>query len=84
MVTSGPNNRRKRAPAPLRGPVTGPRILRLSDVVAKTGLPTSTLYLAMAEGKFPKPIPISSRSVGWLSDEIDGWIAACRCKRDGA
>jgi prophage regulatory protein len=53
-------------------------------VVAKTGLPTSTLYLAMAEGKFPKPIPISSRSVGWLSDEIDGWIAACRCKRDGA
>jgi prophage regulatory protein len=60
------------------------RILRLRDVKARTGLATSTIYAAMASGKFPRPIPLGVRAVGWLSDEIDGFIEACRRKRDGA
>lgn len=49
-------------------------ILRLPDVKARTGLSRSTIYLRISEGKFPKPISLGSRAVGWLSDEVTAWI----------
>ena len=59
------------------------RVLRLRDVRAKTGQATSTIYAAMASGKFPRPIPLGERAVGWLEAEIDSWIESCLRKRDG-
>lgn len=50
------------------------RILRLSDVTRQTGLPRSTLYAKIAEGTFPRPIKLSQRSVGWLSQDVASWI----------
>ena len=50
-------------------------ILRLPEVKARTGLSRSTIYLRVAEGKFPPPINLGERSVGWLESEIDAWIA---------
>jgi prophage regulatory protein len=50
------------------------RVLRLAAVRAKTGLPTSTLYAKMANGEFPRSVPIGAAAVGWLESEIDGWI----------
>ena len=58
------------------------RVLRLRDVKARTGQATSTIYAAMASGKFPKPIPLGERAVGWLEAEIDSWIEDCQRKRD--
>jgi predicted DNA-binding transcriptional regulator AlpA len=29
----------------------------------------------MQRGAFPRPVPISALSVGWLAHEIDEWIA---------
>jgi prophage regulatory protein len=58
------------------------KILRLSAVRAKTGQATSTIYAAMASGKFPRPIPLGERTVGWLESEIDSWIEACLRKRE--
>ena len=55
-------------------------ILRLSAVMAKTGLPRSTIYLRMNEGDFPKPIPLgnkSTRAVGWVESEINTWLEQC-------
>lgn len=49
-------------------------ILRLPDVLKRTGLARSTLYLRIAQGLFPKPISLGFRSVGWLESEIDQWI----------
>jgi prophage regulatory protein len=49
-------------------------ILRLPAVISKTGKCRSGIYSAIAEGTFPKPIFLGARSVGWISDEIDGWI----------
>ena len=54
--------------------MTGQRILRLPDVKARTGLSRSTIYLRIAEGKFPAPINLGIRSVGWVESEIDAWI----------
>ena len=36
----------------------------------------------MAAGKFPRPIPLGERAVGWLEAEIDSWIESCLRKRD--
>lgn len=51
-------------------------LLRRKQVEAQTGLRRSTIYQAIAEGKFPKPVKLGTRSVAWLSTEVDGWIAA--------
>jgi len=51
-------------------------ILRLPDVKKAIGLSRSTIYLQVARGLFPAPVRISTRAVGWLSDEIDAIRAA--------
>ncbi len=51
-----------------------PRILRLPDVKAKTGIGRSTIYALMASGDFPRSIRIGARAVGWLESDIDRWI----------
>jgi prophage regulatory protein len=50
------------------------RILRLPEVINRTGVPRSTLYAKVAEGQFPTPIKLSRRSVGWSAAEIGSWI----------
>jgi prophage regulatory protein len=50
-------------------------ILRLKQVVSKTGLSKSTIYALLGEGKFPSRIQLSARSIGFLESEIDSWIA---------
>ena len=50
-------------------------ILRLPQVKDRTGLSRSTIYLRMQEGAFPKPISLGTRAVGWLSVEVDEWLA---------
>ena len=48
--------------------------LRLSDVMRRTGLSRSTIYLNIKNGQFPKNINIGTRSVGWLESEINAWM----------
>lgn len=48
--------------------------LRLSDVMKRTGLSRSTIYLNIKNGHFPKNINIGTRSVGWLESEINAWM----------
>lgn len=50
------------------------RFLRLTDVIARTGLSRSSIYLSISEGKFPANINLGARSVGWLESEIDAWM----------
>lgn len=50
------------------------RILRLPEVIRRTGLPRGSIYEQMAIGLFPKPIALTFRTVGWVEREIDEWI----------
>jgi len=50
------------------------QILKLNDVIEKTGLSRSTIYLKMSQSEFPKSISLGKRSVGWLEKDIDDWI----------
>ncbi|MEJ1381087.1 MAG: AlpA family transcriptional regulator [Candidatus Sedimenticola sp. (ex Thyasira tokunagai)] len=49
-------------------------ILRLPTVKARTGLSRSTIYLRISEGRFPKPISLGGRAVGWVEAEINDWL----------
>jgi len=51
-------------------------ILRLPALKQKIGLSRSSIYSFIAQGTFPKPIPLGPRAVGWLSEQIDAWIRA--------
>lgn len=59
------------------------RILRLKDVIQTTGLARSTIYKYISEGRFPKPVSLGARSVGWVESEIHDWIHCAVDKRDG-
>lgn len=52
------------------------KIMRLRDVLARTGLSRSMAYSLAKDGQFPRPINLGLRAVGWLESEVDGWIAA--------
>ena len=60
------------------------RIERLPQVKARTGYSRSSLYALIAAERFPAPILLGPRAVGWLSHEIDEWITSrVRAPRDG-
>lgn len=60
-------------------------ILRLPEVIARTGLSRSTIYLRMKQNAFPPQISLGGRAVGWLDEDINGWlqdrIEESRCTR---
>ena len=49
-------------------------ILRLPAVKIRTGLSRSTIYLRVSEGRFPTPISLGGRAVGWIEAEINEWL----------
>lgn len=50
------------------------KILRLPEVIKKTGLSRSTIYALMAQHKFPRRVSLGIRCIGWLEGEVDDWI----------
>lgn len=54
--------------------MTDDRILRRKDVEAQIRLSRSTIYSAMAQGQFPRPIRIGRKAVGWRQSEITEWL----------
>lgn len=70
------------APAPTTPTVhaeqqlSGPRFVRVKEVIRRTGFSRATVYLRMRQGRFPMPVQLgSSHAVAWLESEIDAWIA---------
>lgn len=64
-------------------------ILRLPSVKSRTGLSRSTIYLRITQGKFPKPIALGGRAVGWIESEVSEWVddqikqSRLLCEREG-
>jgi len=57
------------------------RIIRLKTVLDRTGLSRSTLYRKIAEGSFPRQVPISIHGAGWYESAVNRWIADPRSYR---
>ena len=50
------------------------KLIRLKDVIERTGLARSTIYSKIQDGKFPNSISLGERSVAWIDREISEWI----------
>jgi prophage regulatory protein len=50
------------------------RIIRIAETVKQTGVPKSSIYALLKENKFPKPVHLSRRCVGFVEAEIQDWI----------
>jgi prophage regulatory protein len=50
------------------------KILRLPEVIDRTGNSRSTIYAQIKNQQFPPPINLGVRAVGWLENEINEWI----------
>ena len=50
------------------------KIHRLKNVIEVTGMSRSTIYRLMDQDKFPKPIKLTQRIIGFLEEDIDQWI----------
>lgn len=46
----------------------------LAKVMSKTTLSRSTLYSYIKQGKFPSPIKLGDRAIGFIDAEVDAWI----------
>lgn len=50
------------------------RLVRLPEVLHRTGLSRSTVYRRLDQGAFPKPYPLGGKIIAWAESEIDQWI----------
>jgi prophage regulatory protein len=57
-------------------------ILRLPQVVTRVGKCRSGIYADINSGKFPRPIKIGERAVGWLASDIENWLCDRVSERD--
>lgn len=48
--------------------------LRITDVMKKTGIAKSTIWLWVSENRFPKPIKLSPRITVWEEEKINIWM----------
>ena len=52
------------------------RLIRLDEVMSRTGLTRSLLFKLVKVKSFPRSISLAGSAVAWPESKIDGWIAA--------
>jgi len=59
------------------------RVLRLPEVLLRTGKRRTSLLQAVRRGDFPRPIHLGPRAIGFVESEVEAWIDARMAERDG-
>ena len=54
------------------------RTIRRDQVLSKTGLSRTNLYLLERKGEFPQHFLLTPRCAVWFEDEIDIWLESRR------
>ncbi|GLK90045.1 helix-turn-helix transcriptional regulator [Pseudomonas turukhanskensis] len=52
------------------------RFIKLREVKTLTTLSTSELYRRIADGAFPRQVPLGPKSVVWIESEVLAWCDA--------
>ncbi|WP_175908020.1 AlpA family phage regulatory protein [Burkholderia sp. BCC1640] len=60
------------------------RVLRIIDVIEAVGVKKSTIYQWVKDGKFPVPLRLGTRSVGWRQSDVESWLSACEQDRSAS
>lgn len=74
-----PGDTSEAAPTPVPTFGFGPDVetlLRLKEVIAITGLASSTIYRRMSESRFPRPYDLGGNTVRWKRTEVQRWLDA--------
>lgn len=50
------------------------RLIRLPEVLERTGYGKARIYRLISEGRFPAPVKIGVRAVAFVESEVDEWI----------
>ena len=60
------------------------RLIRLPEVLSRTGYGRTTIYRKMEDGSFPRSVKLGgppidpnvfdSRAIAWIEDEVEQWI----------
>lgn len=58
------------------------RLLRLPEVIERTGLSRSTIYSQVAQGLFPQIVKLGLRSSAWVESEVNSWLSGRIAVRD--
>lgn len=73
------------ATEPTTAPITSPlALLRMRDVVRRTGMSESSIRRAVAKDEFPTPLKIAARSAAFVEGEVDAWIRSRIAAQRGA
>lgn len=59
------------------------KLIRIKEVMDRTGLGRSTVYKYMNLGLFPKSVNLTTRAVAWVESEVEAWIQKGIERRDG-
>ncbi|WP_350304406.1 helix-turn-helix transcriptional regulator [Photorhabdus viridis] len=51
-----------------------PKLIRLPEVIRRTGFGKTWIYTLIRAGKFPKQVKTGMRSIAFIESEIDAWI----------
>jgi prophage regulatory protein len=54
------------------------RILRPREVARITGLSRTTIWRGVNAGTFPRPVRITSSTIGWCQTDVADWLAKLR------
>ena len=68
------------------------RLIRLPEVLSRTGYGRTTIYRKMEDGSFPRGVKLDGppvdpeafdcRAVAWIEDEVEQWIESRIDERD--
>ncbi|AUZ72425.1 AlpA family transcriptional regulator [Escherichia albertii] len=53
---------------------TNQSLIRLPEVLKRTGFGKAWIYRLISEGRFPAPVKIGVRAVAFIESEVDEWI----------
>lgn len=50
------------------------KLIRMHEVLKRTGFCRAWIYRLIKLNRFPKPIKIGERAIGFIESELDAWI----------
>ena len=68
------NRPESEAQAPVRARAPPSNMLRVPEVMARTGLSRTTIWRRVRAGTFPAPISLGENSIGWPESAITAWL----------
>ena len=51
-------------------------LIRIKQVQKQTGIARSTIYKLLALKRFPQPVKLTEKAIGWPQKSINDWVAS--------